>query len=426
MQIWPLKALGISYKSTPVQLREPFSRNEAEATQLLLQLRDLYAIEEALVLSTCGRTEVYYVSETDHSQAISTLLCPSIKHNTSYKVALYQKNTAETTAAHLFNVALGVDSQILGDQQILHQTKRAYQRSVDAGLAGPCLHRLMHSIFYTHKRVAKETNWCCGTASLSYAAVELLGTLLQEHKKAKILLLGIGEIGKDIARNLPYLCETANIYITNRSAHKATALAQHYGYQWVPFTEYPKYLKQMDALIVCTEQKKPIITKHMLQNRHAACMCLLDMSIPRGIASQVEELPGVLLYNIDDIKETTSRTLTERKASLSTLQSITQEAQEDFFIWCQEFALSPVIQRLKKALEQLRKEEIARYLKDLNTEESHKIDKITRSLVQRIIKYPVLQLKAACKRGEAHSITEVLNDLFDLEQKHPTPTQNRP
>ena len=423
MHNWPLKVLGVSYRSAPVHLRERFSCNSAKSTQLLLQLREVLAIEEAMVLSTCNRTEVYYVSKQDHSHDICALLCADTLDMQAHTSIFYKKNTSEEAISHLFSVALGMDAQLLGDQQVLHQTKRSYQLSTEAEMAGPCLHRLMHSIFYSHKQVARETSWCNGTTSVAYAAVELLRDLLKDQKEIRVLLLGLGEIGKDIGRNLQYL-GAKSVYVANRTQHKATTLAKNYGYEAIPFDEYTTYLKQVEVVVSCIEHSGPFITKNMLKQRQVPCSYLLDLSVPRSIESSVAELPGVLLYNIDDLKGSTSQTLAQRKAALPAVSQIAQSAQANFLAWRQENAFSSVIHRLKEVLEQLRKEEMTRYLKEFSAEESKKMDKVTRSLLQRIIKYPVLQLKAACKRGEASSMVDLLSELFDLEKSEPQPKTN--
>ena len=415
MQLWPLKVLGISHKSAALHLREHFSYEESKCAQLLLQLRDVCSIEEALLLSTCNRTEIYYVSEKDRSHDIYALLCANKASTEQHQALFYKKNSSHLAVSHLFSVALGIDAQVLGDQQVLHQVKRSYKLSTELQMAWPCLHRLMHTIFYSHKRIAKETNWCSGTASVAYAAVELLRSLLKDYDKVNVLLLGLGEIGKDIGRNLQHL-GASQIFVTNRTNNKATTLAQDYGYKAIPFANYKAYLGQVEAVITCTSQAGLLITKEMLQRRQVPCQYLLDLSVPRSIQSNVSELPGILLYNIDEIKETTSRTLAQRKEALPAVEKIAKEAQEDFQTWCQEYTFSPAIHRFKELLEQLRKEEMSRHLKSLNNKEREKIDKITRSLLQRIIKYPVLRLKAACKQGEANTLADLLVDLFDLEK----------
>ena len=415
MQLWPLKVLGISYKSAPIQLREHFSYEANECAQLLLQLRDTCAIEEAMLLSTCNRTEIYYVSEKDCSQDLYALLCISKATADQYQKLFYRKNTTEEAIAHLFSVALGIDAQVLGDQQVLHQVKRSYKLSTELQLALPCLHRLMHTIFYSHKRIAKETSWCSGTASVAYAAVELLRSLLRGHKKVRVLLLGLGEIGKDIGRNLQHL-PASHVYVANRTYRKAATLAKNYGYEAIPFSEYKAYLEEVEIIISCASQAAPLVAKDMLRQRKLPCQYLLDLAVPRSIESSVAELPGILLYNIDEIRETTSRTLAKRQAALPEVVKIAKDAQNEFLSWCQAHTFSPVIHRLKELLEQLRKEEMASHLKSLSNKEIEKVDKITRSLLQRIIKYPVLRLKAACKKGEADTLADLLVDLFDLEK----------
>ena len=402
MQRWPLKVLGVSHKIASISSRERFYLDEAQSGQLLTQLRDVCDIREAMILSTCHRTEIYYVSKETRSKDIRALLGVGKEEQALF----YEQNDAEASIAHLFSVALGRDAQVLGDQQVLHQTKQAYQRSADLQMAAPHLHRLLHSIFYTHKRVAKETDWCDGTMSVPYAAVELIRSLLQNRKTYKILVLGLGDVGKDVSRNLQYLRETPKVYVSNRTACKSEAIAKEYGFESIPFSSYRDYLMQVDVVITCVEHQHYLITKEMLQNGRTTTtpLYLLDLSVPRSIESEVEKLPGIVLHNIDDLKTVTSRINDKRTEALANVERISKEVETSFLAWCEEYAFSPVIQRLKEVLEQLRQEEMANALKGLDHEESKKVDKITRALVQRILKYPVLNLKAACKRGEADTM----------------------
>jgi glutamyl-tRNA reductase len=140
--------------------------------------------------------------------------------------------------------------------------------------------------------------------------------------------------------------------------------------------------------------------------------------MPRSVAPEVEEIPGIVLYNLDDIRGKTDIALEKRKASIPKVQAIIEQAKADFEDWSKEMIVSPTIQKLKNTLEQIRKEELARFLKNAKPEEIEKLEEMSRSLMQKILKYPVLQLKAACKRGDAEPLTEILNDLFNLESQH--------
>ncbi|MEQ9425256.1 MAG: glutamyl-tRNA reductase [Cyclobacteriaceae bacterium] len=412
------KALGISYKDSPLEVREMLSFDEGTAKQLLQKLSDALGLTEALIVSTCNRTEVYYSSSVDLFDDILGVISVQ-KGTTSQSISQFFKNypKAQSAIDHLFNVSIGLEAQVVGDLQIINQVKNAYQWSVDEDMAGPFLHRLMHTIFFTNKRIVQETPFRDGAASVSYATVELIKGLVQNIERPKILVLGTGEIGEDVAKNLS-LVKNAHVWLSNRTTDKAEQLAAECGYEAVDFSNIKQFLPQVDVVISSIQNETPSINKEMLSTGEPnSFKYLFDLSVPRSITNDVEEIPGVLLYNIDSIQSKTSKALERRLKAIPEVKSIIKSSIKDLKNWSSEMEVSPTINKLKNALEEIRKEEISRYLRDSNQDENAVVDKITKGMVQKIIKLPVLQLKAACKRGEAETLIDVLNDLFDLERQ---------
>ncbi len=413
------KAVSLSYKSAPLNIRELVSFDEEACKRLLKYFKEFTAINEALVLSTCNRTEVYYSSEQDLSPEIIKLIAleRNIGNIGDYRDYFVVVNDHATALQHLFDVSMGLEAQVIGDLQISNQVKRAYQWSADEDMAGPFLHRLMHTIFFTNKRVVQETSFRDGAASVSYAAVELIDELTTSIARPRILVVGLGEIGEDVVRNLEYI-KNKEVFIANRTPEKALAIALECGYTAIPFEEVHTYLKEADVLISSVNNKEPIFKKEHFSGAEALSFkYLLDLSVPRSIENDVEDVHGILLYNVDDIHSKTSEALEKRLAAIPQVKSIIASSIEELLDWSKEMEVSPTINKLKNALEQIRQEEVARHLKGITSEESKLIDKVTRSMMQKIIKLPVLQLKAACKRGEAETLIDVLNDLFDLEKQ---------
>ena len=412
MKSWPLKVLGISQRDTNLASREHYSKNEAEVTQLLLQLRSLYGVNEAMILSTCHRVEVYYVAQQRKTKEIRALL---FLDHSDPSPQVYEISNTKDSIAHLSSVAIGMDAQIMGEAHVFHQTKAAYQLAANLDMAGAGLHRLMHSIFYAHKAILKSTSWYEGASSVPQAAIQLLRRLLEGRKKrCRALLIGAGKMGSEIAGHIRHVEQIEEVYITNRSAPKARTLAKKYGHQLLSFNELAVYLGHVDVVITCLSVKRPVIEPHQVGR---GVQYLIDLSVPRSISEEVGQMSGKLLYNVDEIEETTSRTLAVRSDARGDVQDILKEMQEEFLNWCEEMTFSPTIQRFKEALEQLRRAEMERYLKEMNAEAIQEVDQVTRNLIQRIIKYPVLQIKAACKRGEATEMAEQLLQLFDISSK---------
>ena len=417
------KAVSLTYKYSPVSLRERVALNAAETAGLLEKIKAFTTVQDALVLSTCNRTEIYYTHEEDISTDLIKLLgmLKGIDSLSDYDTHFIRYNQGAAAIRHLFYVAMGLEAQVVGDLQISNQVKRAYQASADAEMAGPFLHRLMHTIFFTNKRVVQETTFRDGAASVSYAATELAYDLASEVINPKILIVGLGEIGRDVCKNLgdaDQKRKVQDITIINRTAEKAKAEALTYGFKTLPFTQLSQAITEADIIISSVSLPQPLISADWLrQSVIHGHKYFIDLAVPRSVDVAVEHIPGVLLYNIDDIQNKANDALNKRLAAVPDVQAIIEETLMELKQWAQEMEVSPTIQRLKNALEQIRQEEMARYFKDLNGPEKRQIEKITKSMMQKIIKLPVLQLKAACKRGEAETLIDVLNDLFDLEKQ---------
>ena len=233
MQI-KFRSLSISHKNAPVKIREIISLDERAIHSILLKLKDFFSLGDALILSTCNRTEVYYSHELDLSNEIIKIIglekgLPEIINYLEYFEIF---NLDRPAITHLFRVSMGLEAQVVGDIQISNQVKRAYQASADLNMAGPFLHRLMHSIFFTNKRVVQETAFRDGAASLSYATIELIESLTSNTYQPRILLIGVGEIGEDVAKNMVHLPD-AKVKITNRTQSKASQIATELGFEVV-------------------------------------------------------------------------------------------------------------------------------------------------------------------------------------------------
>ena len=409
------KSLALSYKTAPLKIREQVSLNETGAKQLLHFLKDYTRATDVLVVSTCNRTEIYYVAETDLSHDIFKGLA-FIKNPEPGFEQHFAKYEGTACIRHLFEVAIGLDAQVIGDLQISGQVKNAYQWSADENMAGPFLHRLMHTIFFANKRVVQETSFRDGAASISYAAKELAEDLTVGLREPKVLVVGVGEIGQDFCLNLVG-SRLQDVTVLNRTPEKAEALASRCGFRFNGIEYLQHEIANADVIVSSVSGNDPLITLDLLKDiRIFSHKFFIDLSMPRSIESSVEDIHGAIVYNLDDIQEKTTEAVEKRKASVPYVQNIIGEAIVEFEDWSKEMVVSPTIQRLKQSLEQIRKEELTRFLKNAKPEEAQKLEEMSRSLMQKFLKYPVLHLKAACKRGEAESLSELLQDLFNLEK----------
>ncbi|EIM74483.1 glutamyl-tRNA reductase [Nitritalea halalkaliphila LW7] len=401
-----------------MEIREIIALDEKAIHALLLKLKEFFSITDTLILSTCNRTEVYYAHDIDISTEIIKLigLEKGLTHIIDYLEYFQVFNDDREAIQHLFRVSMGLEAQVVGDMQIANQVKRAYQASADLDMAGPLLHRLMHAVFFTNKRVVQETAFRDGAASMSYAAVELIEELTQNTYQPRILLIGVGEIGEDVAKNMVHIPD-AQVTIANRTFEKAQALAAGLGYSVIPFDEVNEAMAAADVVVSSIARDTPFITKELVKSFEIPSYKLfVDLSVPRSVETSVEDIPGVVLYNVDNIRSKTTENLEKRIASIPRVEEIIAESITEFFDWKKEMLVSPTINKFKSALEAIRQEELSRFMKQLNDKERAIVEKVTKSMMQKILKVPVVQLKAACKRDEADTLISTLSDLFDLER----------
>lgn len=411
------KALLLTHKHAGIQVREAIALTADECRALLFDLKEITGAADLLVLSTCNRTEFYYSSPDDLSQAIITLLQThkALEHGAEALGAFRPILDQAAAVRHLFRVAFGLEAQVPGDMQIIAQVKEAYQWSADAQAAGPFLHRLLHTIFFANKRVVQETGFRTGAASVAYAAQALAEEMLPLGTESRIVVLGVGEMGANLCRNL--VSEGyKNVIVLNRTVSRAQSLALECGIAHAGLDRLAEEIAHADAVISCLSVAEPALRpEHLAGLPIGRRMLAFDLSVPRSIAPALEQNPAVVLYNIDELEQRASEALQSRLAEIPKVEAILDEALTEFNDWSREMLVSPAINRFKNALEQIRQEEMARYVKGLTPAEAEMVEKITGSLVQRIVKLPVLELKAACRRGDAEEVIESLSSLFNLE-----------
>jgi len=415
------KVISISHKTAPVEIRERLALNSDEAGLILERIKELFALRDVLVLSTCNRSEIYYSAEEDLSGELIKLLAfqKNLKSVDNFHSFFTILSDHQQAVDHLFRVAIGLESQIVGDMQITNQVKSAYQLSADADMAGPFLHRLLHTAFFTNKRVVQETEFRDGAASISYAAMELITELTGNLEAPSIMIVGLGNVGGDLCMNISDHKNFQNyqVFLANRTAKKADDLANTCTFNAIPFEEIKDYIAKVDVVVSAISSPEVLIGKEFLSKIPIKNFkYFIDLSVPRSVETGIEDINGVILYNIDNIKSRADEALKRRLAAVPKVESLVTEASQDFNDWSKDMSVSPTINKLKNALEQIRKEEIARYLKDSSVDEAEMVEKLTKSIMQKVIKLPVLQLKAACRRGEAETLIDVLNDLFNLEK----------
>jgi glutamyl-tRNA reductase len=417
------KAVSLSFKKAPLAIRELLALDESACRRFLQQLHTELRLNDLLVLSTCNRTEIYYAHDDDQSTAIIQAL-GALKHRPdigNFGPYFDRYNEAELATRHLFEVAIGLDAQVVGDLQIINQVKMAYQWAADADVAGPFLHRLLHTIFFTNKRVQQETSFRDGAASMSYAALELVEELTADVASPRVLVVGLGEIGSDVCRHLAESKAFASVTLCNRTRARAEALAAEFAPGKLQITDFENLtvaLREADVIISSINRAEPFFTRELVAHLDVlSYKFFIDLSVPRSVAADVEQVPGVLVYNVDAIESKASAALEQRLASVPQVRALIDASLLDFADWSREMLVSPLIQRMKASLEQLRQQELDRFQKKATPAEVKLLDEATRAFMQKVLKQHVLHLKAACRRDEAEQLLPLLTDIFDLESQ---------
>ncbi|HHG85106.1 MAG TPA: glutamyl-tRNA reductase, partial [Bacteroidetes bacterium] len=297
------KVLSLSHEKAPLAIRELMHLDEVACNRLALRLQAVLDLNEILVLSTCNRTEIYYMSISDHSEAILGILCleKGLGSAEKYKQYFEWIDEAEAAVRHLFAVSIGLKSTVIGDLQISNQVKKAYSRAAELKQAGPFVHRLLHTIFHCNKRVQQETEYRDGAASVSYAAAELAKELVAFHQAPSVLVIGAGEMGSDVARNLDS-DRFSRLAVMNRSPERAQILAAEIQAEWVPYENLGAVIPQFNVVITAVQTAMPILKRaHLKPQATFDQKFLVDLSVPRGIDADVSDIPGVILYDIDEI-----------------------------------------------------------------------------------------------------------------------------
>jgi glutamyl-tRNA reductase len=408
------KVATVSYKNAPLALREKLVLDQNQTASLYFQLKGKLSITEGFILSTCNRTEIYYKADKIHTQEIVGLLAKEKGINPEEILVFFEEILIEhEVIKYLFELSIGLHSQIVGDLQIINQVKIAYQWAVNSNMAGSFLHKLMHTIFITNKRVVQETGFRDGAASTTFVTLDLIESFSAVLKNPKILVLGLGEVGSDIAKSL----KDANysyVSLCNRTQQTAIDLGKKLNYDSIDFDNLHSKLSNFNVIISAIQANEYIITDIKDLNKNSLTY-IFDLSVPRSISPLLDKSNGVVLYSLDEIQIRKDKGLKAREAALPAVKEIIDQSLAELQLDLRELSVTPTIQKLKSLLDQIRTEELARYSKNITDKEKELIEKVTNSVIQKILKQPVIHLKDVSMKGDPQNIIHSLNKLFDLE-----------
>lgn len=414
--------IGISYKTSAVEVREQFSLAKEEIIPFSELLQKETGISDLVVLSTCNRTEIYFSQDKYDFNVAAKLVYKTLKHfkgiETKYWHSFYSY-TGNNAVKHLFEVASGIDSMVIGEDQIIGQIKEAYMFCTEAALTDAVLMRLFQKSFEAGKRVRTETKIKMGTTSVSGAAVQKCTSLFNDLSGKRILLIGAGETGSLVLQNF-HKNGTPKITVTNRTEEKARKLSQKHSCFMLPFEQMPHHLFLYDIVIVATGSKLPLVTRQMVEKsleiRKNECQVFIDISVPRNIEKNIEELQAVQLFTIDDFNEIIQSNMEKRKDSLETAHKIIDEIVEDFSEWLASRSLKPAIQSITYNLQKISKEEVSGYNKVDSEEIQLAIDQFSKHLTQKYTRLFIKNLKEVTANGKKTDILKLVNELFSISE----------
>ena len=418
-----LLAVGLSHRTAPVELRETvdFSRKGLESALAELASRGIG--RELVVLSTCNRAEIYAVAETDETaDHIGRFFSDyhDIPHS-EVRDHLYVHRGPDV-ARHLFRVAAGLDSLVVGEPQILGQVKAAYAVASDGQFTAALTNRLFHSAFSVGKRVRSETGLGEGAVSVSYAAIALAKKIFGDLKGRAVLILGAGEMAKLTGIHLQSQ-HVRQITIASRTLQTAQTLAARLDGVAVPWDRVDAALGAADIVVTATGASDPVLTRERvdepMRSRRNRPLFIIDIAVPRDVDPAVGSLDQVFLYNIDDLRTIVQENLARRGAELARAEAIVDEEVVKYTAWMQSREIVPTVVALRQRFEAIRRGELQRLepkLSGLPPEARARIDEVTRLIVEKLLLTPTEQLKSVSDEAMIVAYADALNRLFSLAQ----------
>jgi glutamyl-tRNA reductase len=400
--------IGLNYKKADAEVRGKFSLEE-EAMDNLLRQAKAQDIDGLLVTSTCNRTELHGFAQ--HPFQLIKLLCENTQGTVEefQEVAYVYKNN--DAISHLFRVGTGLDSQILGDFEIISQLKQGFARSKKFELANPFLERLCNSVIQASKRIKNETDISSGATSVAFASVQYIINNVPQISEKNILLFGTGKIGRNTCENLIKPTKNTHITLINRTKDKAEKIAGKFNLVVKDYGDLQTEIRVTDVLVVATGAQSPTISKELIYTKKP--LLILDLSIPKNVSDDVADLENVTLIHLDHLSQMTDDTLERRKRSIPQAEAIIDETRQEFIKWLETRKFAPVIKALKKKLKTMKEEELdfqSRKLTDFN---SLQAEIISDRIIQKITTHFANHLKG--DDIDADTSLELIRKIFQLQ-----------
>jgi glutamyl-tRNA reductase len=418
-----LACVGINHRTAPLDVRESMWFSAEEMTAALKRLREARA-REAILISTCNRTELYYVPADGADSPPMWEFLASLKDDRRvtgpdnfYSLAGLQP------VKHLFKVVSGIDSMVLGDVQITAQVKDAYAAAVEHGATGTITNRLFTAAMHVGKRVRTETQIGEGAISVSYLAAELATKIFSDLSRRTALLIGIGETGKLTARHLASR-NLGQMVIANRTLSAAEKIAPLFGGRAVPLERMTAELPNVDIIITAVQTARPILTKAdiaaAMKLRSNRPLIIIDLGVPRNVDPDINRVDNVFLHDIDALNRIIDLNIAHRRAEVPKAQKIIFEELNEFHRWTRSMQLGPTFQDLRESFEAIREQEVGRIRHRFSEADREEIDILTKRIVNKLLHAPMSNMRNG--HGQDHEDTHrkisLLRHIFGLDKHH--------
>lgn len=403
--------IGLNYKKADEVVRGKFSLDDSSIDALLKKAKEL-GVDGLLVTSTCNRTELHGFAQ--HPYQLIKLLCEHSNGSVEefQEVAYVYKNNE--AIGHLFRVGTGLDSQILGDFEIISQLKQSFNRSKKLGIANPFLERLCNAIIQASKRIKNETEISSGATSVAFASVQYILKNVTDIGEKNILLFGTGKIGRNTCENLIKHTKNPHITLINRTKEKAEQVGGKFNLTVKDYGDLQAEIRKSDILVVATGALKPTVTKELIHTKKP--LLILDLSVPKNVHAMVSDLEHVTVVYLDQLSQMTDDTLERRKQFIPQAETIIEEARVDFTQWLETRKFAPVIKALKMKLNTMKAEELDYQSKKITGFDSEHAEIISDRIIQKITKQFANHLKD--DTVDSDSSLEFIQKVFQIQLDH--------
>ena len=418
-------AIGLNHRTAPVEIREQFEIPESDLEQALLELRQQKSIFENVILSTCNRTEIYVVADQLHTGRYYTKAFMAkwfgIEKEDLEKYLFVEEN--ETAIEHLFKVACGLDSLIIGETQILGQLREAFLKAQSLKVTGTLFNELFKEAVTVAKRAHAETSINENAVSVSYAAVELANKIFNRLDDKQVMIIGAGEMGA-LAANHMKSHGASQVTVLNRTLEKAQELAARFSGQAYTMEQITMVLEDVDIIISSTGARDFILTssqvEEVLKVRRGRPLFIVDIAVPRDIDPAVHSLEGVFLYDIDDLEGIVHSNLEERKIEAERIEEMISEQLWAFTEWLQTLGVVPVITALRQHALDIQAntmKSIEQKMPDLTERERKVISKHTKSIINQLLRDPIAKVKEFSGEAHKNANLETFISIFGIEEE---------